>query len=592
MGSLAQILGFKKSTIEPSVRKHSVAEECAVAIVAPGNIVEGNEKANQSTIDLVEQDLLHAIAEVDQSAVTAKEAAGYADGALQQIQSQTQSISSSSMKMSTDILAIAQSTEELTASAIEMANLVVRATQGTGEASDMAQAMSQSFLALSQAANEIGSILNTISGIAKQTNLLALNATIEAARAGESGKGFSVVAQEVKNLSGASENAATEIRGRIETLQKQVRLATTEAEAVVAKIGEVTPLLIGASHAVEEQKDSTKELASRINRAAMFANEVDQDIKLIDSSAVAARQTSQSAQSASQQVSLSIADLGRRFVTVIRQTSLGNRRISPRLPANFPLIASFAGGFIETTTIDLSIGGLLVAKTPNWNPVIGNFLETKLAKLPSVKMKVVGISSLGVHCSFDNPSSEFVSEIHGLFAELENKARPLIEQSQRVAKEISATFENVLSSGQITHVDLFDVNYRPITGTNPPQFSNRVLSELETWLTPIQEKLKDSNPNIVFCCVVDRNGYLPVHNIEFSKPQRPDDPVWNAANSRNRRIFDDRAGLTCARSTQPYLIHVYSRDMGGGKVEFLNEYVAPITVNGRHWGGFRCAYKT
>ncbi len=107
----------------------------------------------------------------------------------------------------------------------------------------------------------------------------------------------------------------------------------------------------------------------------------------------------------------------------------------------------------------------------------------------------------------------------------------------------------------------------------------------------MQERLKVSDRSIVFCCAVDRNGYLPVHNREYSQPQRANDPIWNAAHSRNRRIFDDRAGLTCARSTQPYHIHTYHRDMGGGETHMLKEYVAPITVRGRHWGGFRCAYR-
>lgn len=132
---------------------------------------------------------------------------------------------------------------------------------------------------------------------------------------------------------------------------------------------------------------------------------------------------------------------------------------------------------------------------------------------------------------------------------------------------------------------------RASPGTYPPQFTTRALARLERWLSSLQEDLKGADPRIVFCCAVDRNGYLPVHNFEYSKPQRPDDAVWNTAHVRNRRMFDDRAGLTCARSTQPCMIRAYRRDMGAGQVVVLKEYVTPITVNGRHWGGFRCAYK-
>jgi methyl-accepting chemotaxis protein len=96
---------------------------------------------------------------------------------------------------------------------------------------------------------------------------------------------------------------------------------------------------------------------------------------------------------------------------------------------------------------------------------------------------------------------------------------------------------------------------------------------------------------MVFCLAIDRNGYIPVHNRKYSEPQRPRDPVWNAANCRNKRIFDDRAGISAARSTRPFLVQAYLRDMGGGVTVMMREVDAPIRVFGRHWGGFRTAYR-
>ncbi len=83
-----------------------------------------------------------------------------------------------------------------------------------------------------------------------------------------------------------------------------------------------------------------------------------------------------------------------------------------------------------------------------------------------------------------------------------------------------------------------------------------------------------------------------MHNKKYSHPQRPGEPEWNTANSRNKRIFDDRAGLSAARNTRPYMIQYYPRDMGGGQIVMMWEIVAPIRVLGRHWGGFRMAYRT
>jgi len=85
--------------------------------------------------------------------------------------------------------------------------------------------------------------------------------------------------------------------------------------------------------------------------------------------------------------------------------------------------------------------------------------------------------------------------------------------------------------------------------------------------------------------------HLPVHNRIYSQPQRPNDVTWNTANCRNRRIFDDRAGLSAARNAQAHLIQSYPRDMGNGVIIMMREIDAPIRVFGKHWGGFRTAYK-
>ena len=72
-------------------------------------------------------------------------------------------------------------------------------------------------------------------------------------------------------------------------------------------------------------------------------------------------------------------------------------------------------------------------------------------------------------------------------------------------------------------------------------------------LPALQEPVLDFDKRIAFCAAVDRNGYLPTHNAVYSQPQGGD-PVWNAANCRNRRIFDDRTGLSAGRSTKPFLL--------------------------------------
>ncbi|WP_207199518.1 methyl-accepting chemotaxis protein [Rhodoplanes elegans] len=158
------------------------------------------------------------------------------------------------------------------------------------------------------------------------------------------------------------------------------------------------------------------------------------------------------------------------------------------------------------------------------------------------------------------------------------------------AREVAAVFERALEQNQITMTELFDETYVPMPGTDPQQVTTRFTTLCDRLLPPLQEPLLTKSAQIAFCAAVDRNGYLPTHNKKFSQPQRPGDPAWNTANCRNRRMFADRTGLAAGRSTKPFLLQTYRRDMGGGNFVLMKDCSAPITVRGRHWGGFRMGY--
>ncbi len=167
-----------------------------------------------------------------------------------------------------------------------------------------------------------------------------------------------------------------------------------------------------------------------------------------------------------------------------------------------------------------------------------------------------------------------------------NDESALIELVQDRAAEIGAVFEAAIGKGRITQAALFDSTYTPIPGTNPEQVMAPFTDLTDALLPPIQEQILEQTPRVVFCSAVDRNGYLPTHNRKFSQPQGAD-PVWNAANCRNRRVFNDRVGLKAGQSTAPFLMQTYRRDMGGGQFVLMKDLSAPIFVGGRHWGGLR-----
>jgi methyl-accepting chemotaxis protein len=166
---------------------------------------------------------------------------------------------------------------------------------------------------------------------------------------------------------------------------------------------------------------------------------------------------------------------------------------------------------------------------------------------------------------------------------------PYIEHVIEAASRVGQVFEEAVASGAVTMEDLFDTDYRPIPGTRPQQHTTRYVALTDRVLPPIQEEMLRFSDKVVFCAAVDRNGFLPTHNNKFSQAQRSD-PVWNAANCRNRRIFNDRTGLAAGKNTHRFLLQTYRRDMGGGTFKLMKDLSAPIIVRGRHWGGLRFAY--
>ncbi|MEO9895691.1 MAG: methyl-accepting chemotaxis protein [Paracoccaceae bacterium] len=166
---------------------------------------------------------------------------------------------------------------------------------------------------------------------------------------------------------------------------------------------------------------------------------------------------------------------------------------------------------------------------------------------------------------------------------------PFIKYVCDLSKQLGQRLDNALSTGKISESNLFDRTYRIIVDTNPEQKMARFTALFDEVLPDLQEDALKFSDKIVFCAAVDQNGYLPTHNRKFSKPQSSD-PVWNTANCRNRRIFDDRVGLKAGRNTDPFLLQVYRRDMGGDQFVIMKDLSAPIFAAKRHWGGLRLAY--
>jgi methyl-accepting chemotaxis protein len=225
-----------------------------------------------------------------------------------------------------------------------------------------------------------------------------------------------------------------------------------------------------------------------------------------------------------------------------------------------------------------------------YDPQPGTPVGVDLDGIGRIEGKLVNASRYGLQILFRSGDTPVTVQLRQQLEAVREEHRELIDRARDGAAAIADALEAAIAEGRLSEDDLFDMQYEAIPDTEPVQYRTRYLDVFEDILPAIQEPLLQSDPRMVFCAAVDKNGYLPVHNAAWSKPQRPGEHDWNHANSRNRRIFDDRGGLSAARNTRPFLVQSYARDMGG-EVVMMKEIDAPIAVGGRHWGGFRMAYR-
>lgn len=486
---------------------------------------------------------------------------------------------------------MAAAVEEIRNSADAISGHVARANAMTASATDKTARAESAVVELGRVAEEIAGVIELVSYIAQQTTMLSHNANIQAARAGEAGRGFAVIAQEVRKLSEDTRAATETVQKQMSALKRASQSCRESVSLVAGEVRNTAQLCASIDDAARSQLAGAAQLSTSAAESAGAAGELSEQGRALKD--IAAQSLNSAGLIARQSVASDDA-LGKLhdnlFILMSQTRAHDAGDIEARQPILLRCRLKFDERIYPGETIEFSVDGATLRIPGADQSLEGARGACMIDGVGLLSAHVLRVDKIGAHVHFDRPPQAVMEAARRAVRQANDANAPLIARAVDGAFAISQAMEDALASRQLTEAQLFDQAYRPIRGTDPQQFSTMALPVLEKILTPIQEEIAASDKSMAFAASVDLNGYLPVHNLRYSHPQKANDPTWNTANCRNRRIFGDRAGLAAARNTKPHLVQFYARDMGGGKFVMMKEIDAPIVVNGRHWGGFRTSY--
>lgn len=177
--------------------------------------------------------------------------------------------------------------------------------------------------------------------------------------------------------------------------------------------------------------------------------------------------------------------------------------------------------------------------------------------------------------------------VHSGFA---TRDQHFVNLALTATETMRAAVDAEINANNVTLEAVFDTNYRPVSGSNPPQFETKFCDAADRTVRPLLDAIVASDPGITGAVITDMNGYLPTHISVRSLPQRPGDPAWNALNCRNKCNFMDDATARAVASNADYMLTTYRQNLGENGFRTIKNVFVPLYFGGKRWGNLEVAY--
>jgi aerotaxis receptor len=298
---------------------------------------------------------------------------------------------------------------------------------------------------------------------------------------------------------------------------------TVSAISDVAGRVEMVNETIGAiAAAVVEQDAVTRDIAQSVSQTADSVRLVHERIGSVATQAGVTTNVSTQLRHNTAELVGQVVNIEKRVIASLRNSRFAERRRAARVAVDLKAECVVGGVRRPAVIENISNGGAQIRLDGGIVPKETRLTLT-LPEIGAIQAQVASAEGDVIHAHFLEMADDVRATLARALDRWHSGDDALISTVQAAARQISGLLDDTIDSGGISADAMFSTAYLPIEGADPQQYMMAYTELFDQLLPPIQEAVLQKEARIDFCATVDRNGYLPTHNLKYSQPQRPGD---------------------------------------------------------------------